>query len=194
MGARGLLVKELDLKQIRELFDEAESALKFIERYHDEGLIAPSVNELRYAGYHVLRACTSDDDDDRNDQLARAAKHCKRATYDAFEVGILNHLENIALFEKDYRLAPIVPVVPNYLDLRRKAKAAKDFINDSNRDNRDQHYARCRTHLESLQDICATLDEARIELNKTLATRRKQAIATALAILVSLAGVIVALI
>lgn len=42
------------LQEIVELFNEAEAAIKYIEDYQEE-LVVPPVNQLRYAGNHLVR-------------------------------------------------------------------------------------------------------------------------------------------
>ncbi|MDA3895703.1 MAG: hypothetical protein PF482_06100 [Desulfobacteraceae bacterium] len=46
------------LREIQELFAEAEKAIKYIEDFGGE-LVVPSVNQLRYTGNHLVRYLSS---------------------------------------------------------------------------------------------------------------------------------------
>ncbi|MDQ6954812.1 MAG: hypothetical protein Q9M20_05155 [Mariprofundaceae bacterium] len=87
---------------LRSLFDSAEIKLKETEQLCGD-LAIPSVNELRYVGYHITKAlCHDVDSNDYNEELLRAERHCKRAVYDANEVGIEYLLRKIANFKEQY--------------------------------------------------------------------------------------------
>ena len=47
------------IKQVVDLFDAAEDKIKEVEQL-SEDLPIPSINELRYAGYHLARAYIAD--------------------------------------------------------------------------------------------------------------------------------------
>ena len=81
--------------KIKVLFDEAENALKRYERINLSNL-APAVNELRYAGHHLLWAENAEEDDEREAHEAQAIDHCERAKKDAKEATIISLLECVA--------------------------------------------------------------------------------------------------
>ncbi len=167
--------------RVADLFDEAESAVKLVERLQDEGVVVPSINELRYAGFHIIQAIQATDQGSGSEQIARAEKHCKRAIYDALELGILDRLNAIRIFEDDYRLVEVSPVVSNYVELRKEAQDAVTFIHSINHnDDRDNHYEQCKVYFERLSSIAETLQHSRPELNKKLRNLRWKAMATAL--------------
>src|SRR4051812_29661413 len=73
-------VKILNLSQFRAAYDKADNFCKEVQSFAAEAGI-PAMNELRYAGHHLI---VSVDDDGRvvdPDQLARATNHAKRACY-----------------------------------------------------------------------------------------------------------------
>ena len=78
-----------------ELFADAEKALKLYERISLSNL-APALNELRYAGHHILETVNANDDAERQGHELRAAEHCERARFDAKEATIVTLLECIA--------------------------------------------------------------------------------------------------
>ena len=74
--ARKFLAMSLPLlSKIHSLFEEAEDALKLYERISLSNL-APALNELRYAGHHILAAEAAEDDAVRDSHARRAVGHC----------------------------------------------------------------------------------------------------------------------
>ena len=82
--------------RIERLFRRAERAIKRAERL-TQALPTAAVNQLRYAGRHLLQA----DSDASGEALRKAANHCVRAWYDAFDAILLRQLEVIADFENE---------------------------------------------------------------------------------------------
>jgi hypothetical protein len=80
------------IKEIIDLFDKAEDKVKEVEQLAQE-LSVPSINELRYVGYHLARSFCEDNPQEINTQISKAQGHCKRAIYDAHEIGIIFMLE-----------------------------------------------------------------------------------------------------
>ena len=104
-------------------FDLAEQRIKRAESRTGKNPF-PAVNELRYAGRHVLcaqgdrehpgEADEVVDHEDRDlryegraNELRRAKDHCRRARYDAIEFEALVHIKAIELFTRDYRLVSL---------------------------------------------------------------------------------------
>jgi len=154
---------------IIDLFDEAEAKLKEIEQLSSE-LSIPSVNELRYVGYHLTKALCSQSEDDFSDEVDRAERHAKRAIYDANEIGLIYLLEQVQLFQADYaKSTEIIDVIPDYIKLCRRVDEASDFmrnIRENNHKERDKYYAECGPHCVALKEIYQTLTLARPEINK----------------------------
>jgi hypothetical protein len=42
--------------------EQAETKIKNFELITSEGLFIPSINQLRYAGYHIVRSLLNDDE------------------------------------------------------------------------------------------------------------------------------------
>ncbi len=81
--------------KIASLFNEAEVALKQYERINLLNLL-PAVNELRYAGRHLLEAENAISEEEREKHEAQAIDHCERAKWDAKEATIISLLDFIA--------------------------------------------------------------------------------------------------
>lgn len=153
--------KKRDIEDIVRLFDEAEEKLKEVELLNSE-LPIPAINQLRYAGYHLARLFCESDSEKIDAQINKAKGHCKRAIYDAHEVGIIHLLEQIKAFsEKDNPFSHfIIDVIQAYPQLLLSANEASSFIakiKENHRDNRDSYYQQCEPHYQKLREIVSTL-------------------------------------
>ena len=111
------LVKEENrpiFQDVAKAFCEAERRMKKIEWM--DGTDVPSINELRYVGYHLFKACQQDDTVLQREELRRAERHCKRASFDALELGMITQLERINDFVTDYKDYPVSDDLPDYFD------------------------------------------------------------------------------
>ena len=87
------------LERLRSAYEEADKAVKQYERYTLAAPVA-AVNQLRYAGYHLLQAqLLAAQSKDAGPHLENAFCHCRRAWSDAFEGIIYSHLGFIADFQ-----------------------------------------------------------------------------------------------
>ncbi len=120
------------LSEISELFVLAKEKIKLIEHL-DEGLTFQAVNQLRYVAFHLLRADKTTEENLKKEELRKAKNHCERAIYDAVEPGIVHYLEEIRTFQNDYRMVEITNIIPNYLDISRKADESSGFISEKNK-------------------------------------------------------------
>ncbi len=149
------------IKGIVALFENAESKVKEVEQLAQD-LSIPSINELRYVGYHLARALCENDDNQLSLQIEKARGHCKRAIYDAHEIGIIYMLEQIKLFKESYKThaCSVLEVIPAYTDELSNASKASKFITqiqEQNRDDRDNYYEACVPYYETLRDIIEKL-------------------------------------
>lgn len=187
------------LSEISELFALAEEKIKLIEHL-GEGLTFPSVNQLRYVAFHLLRADKTPDENLRKEELRKAKNHCERAIYDAVEPGIVHYLEEIRTFQNDYRMIEITNIIPNYLDISRKAEESSDFILERIKDsvsdrsnNQGDQYREATSLFEGLKEAVKLLSYARPELNKKLRKYRLMFLVSVATLIVAAMGVIVSL-
>lgn len=146
------------LQTIVNLFDQAEALIKEIERLNSD-LAIPSINQLRYVGYHIARAlCEGAATDIIDKEINKAKNHCQRAIYDAHEVGIIYLLQSIKTFKarNTEKSNAVLQALPTYVDdLVAADKAAKfiDQINKNHRDNRSAYYEQAKPHYSTLREI-----------------------------------------
>ena len=101
--------------EIKRLFDLAEKYIKDVEILRSD-VQMPAINELRYAGHHILKAI-DEDGNVSDDDIASAKSHCHRAMYEAPEAGIMFCLDRVKAFEEDYDDLVIGNVIDNYHEL-----------------------------------------------------------------------------
>ena len=114
--------------EIKKLFADAESAIKLYERIGLDNVVS-AVNELRYAGEHILAAETAASPDDCETALLRAERHCVRAKYDAIESTIVTLLEQIAAVRQSgFSTNEMSKVFPEWKDCLVKAVEAQKIL------------------------------------------------------------------
>lgn len=171
-----MLISEEDRRDLKDLFKQAEAAIQLIEPRW-EGLAIASVNQLRYAGFHLANACVEDTTEKATDHFVRARRHCLRSIYDAFDGGIIFILTEIARFQKDYRALDVASLVPEYPKIRHAAREAKQLLNTAkeNGRGRQMYFKTAGEMYKNLESMNDTLEAARALLNKALTKQNRDA-------------------
>jgi len=129
----------------------------------------PSINELRYFGYHICKAFACDASDGGKalqlDELKKAHKHCKRASYDAIELGLVEALESISDFNDQFKGRVVISeVISDYAEKKAKVKKIQELMNSNKNADRDEYYVESLQHMKDLKNIAAYLDECTDDL------------------------------
>ncbi len=151
-----------------ELFAESEQKLKSHEQTANEVYI-PAINELRYASHHFLQEYLRKGD---LNGVVKAQNHCNRAILDVIEAAAYFYLEQIRLFQEDYRNITVVDIYPAYLESVKRIDKVREIIKSiplGEGHNRDHAYLKeLENGVIDLRDIASDLSYARIELNKKM--------------------------
>lgn len=119
------------MDDLRAKYQVAEDAIKLYERLGLDNL-ASAVNELRYAGHHMLIASQEIDDQRKMDALTRALHHIERAKYDAKEATILKLLEGVAEFcDEGFSSSELDVVLPNWREMLAACVSAQRILEES---------------------------------------------------------------
>ncbi len=153
-------------------FRTAEERVKEIE--WRGGLDIPSINELRYVGFHLIKAVQAKDSSIQDEQLRRAFRHCRRAEYDAVELGILSGLDCIARFQDIYRSLPVIDHVKNYPEIlgfceklrKRQENSIESEYRESYYEEIHQDYIQLVKYVELLQGVSPELDKKQSDRKK----------------------------
>lgn len=117
----------VEISLVNPAYEKAEQAIKEYERF-TLSLPYAAINQLRYAGFHILKASgLAVDSDDYRTHCRKAIGHCKRAEYDAREGVIIAHLAFLADFQDLCRARNGVETVyPDYVEDYKKIADLKD--------------------------------------------------------------------
>ena len=116
------------ITEVKRLYAEAEAALKLFERIGLDNLVS-AVNELRYAGKHLLDAQTAGDANERDILLFKALRHCERAKYDAQESTIITLLEAIDEYRQSgLSMEEMTAIYPEWGSCLQSATAAQKVL------------------------------------------------------------------
>ena len=158
--------------EIRRLYAEAESALKRYERIGLDNLV-PVVNELRYAGEHILTAETTEDPAIIETALSRAERHCVRARYDALESTLITLLQQISgLRESALSADEIESLFPEWKSVLKDATAALKFVETAGA-VRDVEPSKLESAIDSLLNWRYRL----LEIEPEIVAKRNEALA-----------------
>ena len=126
----------------------------------------PAINELRYAGHHLLQSI---DDDGTIDieSLGKAKSHCERAMYEAAEAGIMFCLDSIKDSGKDYSDIVISEVIQDYPQRLARVQQTLDMIikGRSDRDSVETHVDAYMEEFRMVRDTLRVCDASRDDLN-----------------------------
>ena len=185
----------MSLEILREKYAIADRLSKLVSVITEEAAI-PAVNELRYAGFHLLKAINVSGSVEDGEHMARAIDHCERAIYDATEAGLMALVQSIDRVLYSYGLVTISKIVPTLQDIRRAHADAIEIMVA----NRTDNPAELVGIFEELIQHSRNLDLAKPDLDKeaTLAsTRRFRSFAalvlTAMTALIGLATLVIIL-
>ena len=116
-------------REVRGAYATAEKTIKLAEQVL-EVLPVVSVNELRYAGFHVLKAIDNENEESSKEHLIFAKDHCERATLDAAALALVALTERARGFLSEYRDVVISAVVTDIDDIRYRAEKAEATVSD----------------------------------------------------------------
>ena len=142
--------------RLRALYDEAECFARRVGEFRSTVPI-PAHNELRYAGYHLLKGLGDDGQVVDAAEIERAIQHCKRAMYEAAEAGILQAIQEFKEFRLEYKGIVIGTTVDSYTQMRVRANRARDLV-IKGRNDRDSVVAQVKEYMDAFQGLSDDID------------------------------------
>lgn len=130
----------------------------------------PALNELRNAGHHLLKSIEDDGELKNPKELIRAINHAKRACYEAAEAGIIIGLDDVKLFQGDFRNVQISDIVPDYLEMMTQCEEAREAVIEvrTNDEDKSRDYQIRMDTFKTIKETCRKLQVARPELIKRM--------------------------
>lgn len=143
------------VKEVSDNFIEAEKKIKNAELLN-KNLSIPSINELRYACYHLLKASQKTENSNIEIELDKANRHVKRAYYDGVESVLLLKLEEIEQFDREYNKIPeLLEVIPTYTTKFAEVTTVVECLQNIDVDNRDEKYKIIEEHYDKINKIAS---------------------------------------
>jgi hypothetical protein len=190
----GLPLNREDYKRLREEYDKADTLVAEVQAFVEMAGI-PAINELRYAGYHLLNSLIpAQGDGTEQDHLTQAVNHCKRATYEASEMGILTAFGMIILFKSEYEQVIISNVIPDWHEILTKCDGHRDALSIARQTGQDRSkdHSNFKVAFADLVGVCRRLDHARNDLNRLIEQERTSARRHLVTTVIAVAGIVVA--
>lgn len=162
-------------------YDIAESLMKKLE-YEEETLWAPAINQLRYAGRHIITLHTLESCEDRMHELKEVHTHVRRAINDIADAFILFQIDRFESFDTDYKEFPITEELTKYPEIKAEIKALRDELTEQ--DNFEKYYVGTdglkalatekKEKALKIKKLINVLDESRPGINKRIKIERKR--------------------
>ena len=178
--------------ELRTLYDKADQFVREVAEFEDEVAI-PAINELRYAGYHLLQSIGDDGTIFKDEQFRRAISHCERAMYEAAEAGINSVLVWIDQFREDYKNIVVKDVVDDYARILAHTRKAQDLIARGRSDqmSSSDRVSRYMETFRQLREYSELLEASRDDLNAKLSEQVRDKRRFIIRCLLILLGVVV---
>ncbi|SSC08046.1 hypothetical protein BTURTLESOX_1333 [bacterium endosymbiont of Bathymodiolus sp. 5 South] len=155
-----------ELQILLDLFKQAETKIKNAELITSEGVLIPSINELRYVGHHIVRSLLSDDAKEIQAERVRAINHVKRAIYDIDESLLIYYIESAVNFKEKYNdsgfTTEVVTDYPEKLAMLDEANKSIQQLREDNNNyqDREQFYQKLNPYLDKLSKIVAIFEQS----------------------------------
>ncbi|MCY4595136.1 MAG: hypothetical protein OXC19_10105 [Bryobacterales bacterium] len=163
-------------QQVLSQYDTAESFIKAVEA-RQSGVSLPAVNQLRYAGHHLLRGLANENDEVYEKGLNDAVDHCQRAMYEASEAGIIYYLDLLKAFGEDYSEIPLGDAAPVHMRAKKLAGEVVNTLSQGrlNRESAEHQASEYMGMFEKLSEVVEDLELHRDELDKVLRSHAQEA-------------------
>jgi len=165
------------IKGYCELYTEAEAACKRVEIIRLEGLLAPAVNELRYAGFHMKQALLADTEEKMLEEISLGTDHAGRAIHDAYDSLAFFYIAQCDRFIEEFKAVTITKAYPDYLKDRDKLQSARKLLSNESRSPTSDlgMYSTKAQRLDELEKVYNNFQNAREEVNKLKVEERTSA-------------------
>ena len=167
------------LSKVRESYAQADELAKTVSLISGMAII-PAHNELRNAGYHILKSIRGPSEIN-DDDLKKALDHCERATYDAAEVGLVTVINALDAYLDRFKTISLSTMVPDIPNTRRLIRRGYDLVikgREHESFDLNQFVAVFRDLVEAYQRMVDHLPDLNAALKKELRTARRTLIGT----------------
>ncbi|HUY03721.1 MAG TPA: hypothetical protein VMV33_10575 [Rhodocyclaceae bacterium] len=165
------MIDQEKIGKINAVFRLAEQRCKVVESRTEflvdkevrTGLLIPTINQLRYAGHHLLAYLTTGNISD----LDEAESHSTRALYDAYQAELLFYLRQFKAFQDSYDDMVMSETIAQYIEWQDRHEEVQTVIRTNfEAPDRGKYFEILSPHIEVLNKIHKHLPRARENLNK----------------------------
>ena len=144
----------ISFEQLQKSYAEVEALLRKYEFLGNDFFI-PTLNQLRYAGNHLVNGLIEQSAEKQQDQFNRALRHCIRAKYYLNDAIILYYLDSIKNIQKAYRgnIDIVLKYIPNYNAYMSGAHKVKEIVSTTGYKNIDKFYLDIKDSLQQLEQF-----------------------------------------
>ena len=141
-----------------------------------ESVPFPAINQLRYAGHHLLKGLAADDQQRLATELNDVRDHCHRAMYEAADAGLIYLFRLLAKTQAEFSDISIASVVPEYPAILLTAKRTKQLLFQGRlkRNSPNEQVEQYMVKFRELRDGMEKLESSRPELLRAKADRKKR--------------------
>ncbi|PIE36725.1 MAG: hypothetical protein CSA54_03585 [Gammaproteobacteria bacterium] len=156
-------------KEIQELYNAAEAELSRAASVVGDLEFIP-VNQLRYAGRHLIDALNLTDATQIELELMQSKGHCKRALFDTYDVLLDFYIQSINLILQDYSLIALDNIIDNEKEIRTFAASAPVAVTrkKASGKKRSEFYKEIKATLDTAEAYYVQLKASIPEMNKAV--------------------------
>ena len=163
-------------REIQRLYEETKTFIGEVKNVSPY-LASSASDQLGRAGFLLIEAVASDDED-AFDTNARWAKHqCHFAMAEAAQTGIGGLCQLHTEFDDDYKGVPVVDIVDDYIGIRTLRREIEEELSkdEFHEVEPEEQSRRSRAMFFRLRDGVRRLDDSRIELDKLKSAQTREA-------------------
>ncbi len=162
-----------------ELFNDAETRIKQVEKLSNEPLI-PAINQLRYAAAHLRQSFLAATEAKRLDCIKSAENHCLRAIKDVTEASVDYVVLYVNRLEKEFKYLPLSETIPNHLQIRTSLRKTWKLTIDHTHESIETAIPKLKEGMDDALGYLDIYEAAWPELNKKAIIQRRKAAWTVL--------------
>jgi len=155
------------ISEVFECFKDTENKIKQFEKEHGE-LSIPSINELRYVGYHFAEAAQNTSEMAIKESIHKALNHCKRAKFDTYEASSTLVFERLKAFTNNYStVTETQTIISGYVEDLAEIQRVSDELQDiiaSSYESRELYYDQIASNHSILKNISQKFEIAKPQI------------------------------
>jgi len=155
------------IDEVFNCFSDTEHKIKQFEMEHGQ-LPIPSINELRYVGYHFVKASQAKSETGIKEHIKKALNHSKRAKFDTYEASTMILLERLKDFHERYNsVKETQDIISNYIEYLASIQQISDKLKEivaTEYESREKYYEDIGINHNKLKEISQKFEIAKPQI------------------------------